>query len=178
MKSDAQDMSWNLSHTHFPLSNSGSGFFLDARIWGESLVVHSPPALFFFFKVRSARTLIPLFTPGSVHSGSASWDDCSRVFHDESPDSFPHYYLVSIVSLLWLFFFFLVKCVWVFRWNLQPAPLVEQQGSFTCHCGDMGWNEYWIEVSTDSSFWRKKILLLLLLGFEPITFWSQAQRST
>ena len=31
----------------------------------------------------SSRTLIPLFTPGSVHSGSASWDDCAWVFPDE-----------------------------------------------------------------------------------------------
>ena len=51
---------------------------------------------FFFFKVEiSSRTLIPLFRPGSVHSGSASGDDCDRVFQDELcvssfPDRFPH----------------------------------------------------------------------------------------
>ena len=44
----------------------------------------------------SSRTLIPLVMPGSVHSGSASWDDCGRMFHDELrvssfPDRFPHY---------------------------------------------------------------------------------------
>ena len=34
---------------------------------------------FFFFKVEiSLRTPIPLFRPGSVHSGWASWDDCGR----------------------------------------------------------------------------------------------------
>ena len=39
---------------------------------------------FFFFKVGiSSRALIPLFRPGSVHSGSASWDDCDQVFLDE-----------------------------------------------------------------------------------------------
>ena len=45
-----------------------------ARILGECWTIHSPPALFFFFfeeEIRS-RTLIPLFRPGSVHSGSAS----------------------------------------------------------------------------------------------------------
>ena len=49
-----------------------------AMILGECLIIYSPPALFFFFfKVEiSSRTLIPFFLPGSVHSGSASWDDC------------------------------------------------------------------------------------------------------
>ena len=43
-----------------------------------------PRQRFFFFKVEiSSGTLIPLFTPGSVHSGSASWDDCDRVFPAE-----------------------------------------------------------------------------------------------
>ena len=32
-----------------------------ARIWGECSAIHSPPSLFFFFKVElSSRTLIPL----------------------------------------------------------------------------------------------------------------------
>ena len=44
----------------------------------------------------SSRTLIPLFRPGSVHSGFAGLDDCDRVFPDELrvssfPDRFPHY---------------------------------------------------------------------------------------
>ena len=53
--------------------------------------------LFFFFKVEiSSRTLISLFRPGSVQSGSANWDDCDRVFPDVLrvslfPDRFPHY---------------------------------------------------------------------------------------
>ena len=39
---------------------------------------------FFFFKVEiSLHPPIPLFRPGSVHSGSASWDDCGQVFPDE-----------------------------------------------------------------------------------------------
>ena len=51
----------------------------------------------FFFKVEiSLCTLLPLFTPGSVHSGSASWDDRGIVFPDELhvslfPDMFQHY---------------------------------------------------------------------------------------
>ena len=46
----------------------GGGFFLAARILGEGSANHSPPPLFpkrFFI-------LIPLFTLGSVPSGSAS----------------------------------------------------------------------------------------------------------
>ena len=67
-------------------------FSLLARIRGECLTIHSPPALFFSsFQVKiSLRTLIPLFRPGSVHSGSGSWDDCDRVFPDElHVSSFP-----------------------------------------------------------------------------------------
>ena len=53
----------------------GVVFASGARIWGECWTIHSQPALFFFFffKVEiSFRTVIPLFTPGLVHSGSAS----------------------------------------------------------------------------------------------------------
>ena len=69
----------------------------------DNLFPASPPPLFFsflfffFFVVEiSSRTLIPLFGPGSVHSGSASGDDCDKVFTDElrvSPfaDRFSHY---------------------------------------------------------------------------------------
>ena len=44
----------------------------------------------------SLRTLIPRFMPGSVHSGSASRDDCGRMFPDKLrvsslPDMFLHY---------------------------------------------------------------------------------------
>ena len=39
---------------------------------------------------------IPFFMPGSVNSGSASWDNCGQMFPDKLcmslfPDSFPHY---------------------------------------------------------------------------------------
>ena len=56
-------------------------FSARAILLGECSTVHSPPALFFFFKVEiNLHKLIPLFRPGSVHSGSASRDDCDRVF--------------------------------------------------------------------------------------------------
>ena len=48
-------------------------FFSLARIFGECSTIYCLPALFFFFfEVEiTLRTLIPLFMPGSVHSGSA-----------------------------------------------------------------------------------------------------------
>ena len=68
------------------------------RILEECLTINSPPVLFFFFfKVEiSLCTLIPLFMPGSVHSGSASSDDCGRLFPDKFcvslfPDRFLYY---------------------------------------------------------------------------------------
>ena len=50
---------------------------------------------FFFFEVEiSSRTLIPLFLPESVHSGSTSWDDCGRMFPDKlRVSSFPERFL-------------------------------------------------------------------------------------
>ena len=61
--------------------------FLIAWIWAKCSTIHSPPAppppLFFpsFFPVEiSSRTPIPVLRPGSVHSGSANWDDCGWVF--------------------------------------------------------------------------------------------------
>ena len=36
-----------------------------------------------FVRAISSRTLIPLFTPGIVHSGLASGDVCDKVFPDE-----------------------------------------------------------------------------------------------
>ena len=46
-----------------------------ARTLGEHSTTHSPPALFVVVVVEveiNTRTLIPLFMPGSVHSGSAN----------------------------------------------------------------------------------------------------------
>ena len=57
---------------------------------------------FFFFWVEiSSRTLVPLFMTGSVHCGSASWDDCGRMFPDKLrvssfPDRFPHYACTTV----------------------------------------------------------------------------------
>ena len=76
-----------------------------ARILGNVRSFVPRLCFFFFFFVLfclfvevefSSRELIPLFMPESVHSGSASWNDCGRVFPDELrvssfPDGFPYY---------------------------------------------------------------------------------------
>ena len=65
---------------------------------------HSFPAcifFFFFFEVEiNLCTLIPLFRPGSIRSGSVSWDDCCWMFPDKLlvslfPNRFPHYALTE-----------------------------------------------------------------------------------
>ena len=64
------------------------------EFWGK-VTIQSPPALFFLMEISSC-TQIPLFRSESVHSGSASWDDCGWVFPDKLhmslfPDRFPYY---------------------------------------------------------------------------------------
>ena len=82
--------------------------------------------------------------PGSVHSGSANWDDCGWVFPDELqlnsfPDRFPTLCLgsgkVSKLRLRW------VKGMGVFRCNLPPTLSAKWPGSFTCHCDNTGVDE-------------------------------------
>ena len=107
---------------------------------------HSFPAcsfffLSFFFNVKiSSRTLITLFRPGSVHSGSASWDDCDWVFADELrvnsfPDRFPHYACTAAQSAHFGFVGSRVDtCLGV---TCHQHFWQEWPGSFTCHCGKL-----------------------------------------
>ena len=80
-----------------PVTKGSDGFFLTCQDFGRMFNNSFPACAFFFLKVEiSSRTLIPLIRPGSVHSGSASWDDCDSVFSDELhvssfPDRFQHY---------------------------------------------------------------------------------------
>ena len=58
--------------------------FPHVRGFWENVWQFIPHLHFFFLKVEiSLRTLIPLFKPGSVHSGSVSWDDCDQVLPDK-----------------------------------------------------------------------------------------------
>ena len=134
---------------------------------------------FFSFEAEiSSRTLSPLFRPGSVHSGSASRDDCDRVFLDELrvsslPDRFPHYIpgqqhsQPTPTSL--------GQGVRVFKCNLPPALLADRTGSVTCYCGNTG-----VERTPNNSqhtklTLEKKILPPPLPGFELATFRSRVR---
>ena len=121
----------------------GGGGYHFGRIFHHSFSGYASSSFFFpFFKVEnSSSTLIPLFMTGSVHSGSANWDDCGRIFPDKLrvssfPDMFPHYaWTAGIVSPLWLR---CVKGVCEFACNLPTELLAEWPGSFTCHRSDTG----------------------------------------
>ena len=92
-----------------------------AMIWGECSTIHSSAVLLFFSKVEiSFHTLIQLFRPGSDHSGSASQDNCGRVFPDKLCvslilDRFSHYTWTAAYSPLQLRW---VTGVCMFRCNL------------------------------------------------------------
>ena len=123
-----------------------------ARIWGECLTMHSLPALFFKVEI-SPHTLIPLIRPKSVHSGSASWDDCSWMFYDKLhvgffPNRSPHY-------------------AWTVAWSAHSnlaGPRVHAYLGVTCHlhfwqngqgllcttAATWGWNGCRIRVSKQS----------------------------
>ena len=58
---------------------SGGCFLLACEDFGGRFG-KSLPAYTFFWVEISSRTSTPLQEPGAVHSGSASWDDCGRVF--------------------------------------------------------------------------------------------------
>ena len=72
-------------------------FFLASDHFGRMLDHSFPGCAFLFFLLEiSSRTQILLFMPGSVHSGSASWDNCGpnvpwQVACELFPDRFPHY---------------------------------------------------------------------------------------
>ena len=145
-----------------------------ARILGESLIIHSPQALFFFFfKVEiSSHTLNPLFRPESVHSGSASWDDCGWMLSDKLHvssflDRFKHYAWTVAVSPLWLCW---VKGVSVLRCHLLSALLAEWPGSFTCHCSNTGVERTPNKSQHTKLPLEKKTVCPLLTEFKLATF--------
>ena len=70
-----------------------------------------------------------------------------------------------------------VKDVCVFRCNLPPALLAEWPGSFTCHCGNVGWNGHRMSQHRKLTL-EKKILPLLLPGLKVTTFRSWVWCST
>ena len=81
------------------MNNNGCDSFLACENFGR-MSDHSFSACAFFFSFFfceveiSSRTPIPLFMPGSVHSGSASCGDCDRIFPNKlRVSSFPNRFL-------------------------------------------------------------------------------------
>ena len=132
---------------------------------------------FFQVEVR-LRTLVPLLSPGSINSGSTSWDDCGWVFQ--------------------------TRCVWTrfligshttstqrqsqptptslgqgwFRCNLATVLLAEWPEFFTCHCGTTEVERTQNKSQHTKLTLEKKILQPLLPEFELATFRSRVRRST
>ena len=84
-----------ISKTYVFVVAIGVGFFLPCEDLGTMFDNSFPASAFFFWLEISPHKLIPLFRPGSVHSGSASWDDSNRAFPDQLlassfPYGFPH----------------------------------------------------------------------------------------
>ena len=130
-----------------------------------------------FLKIEiSSGTLIPLLRPGSEYSGSASWDDCARVFprFPKCSHTMPgqRHNQPTRTSLGQ------GKDVCVFRCNPPPALLAGWPGSFTCHCGNTG-VEWTPNKSQHTKLTLKKnIIPPLLPGFELTTFRVRIRRST
>ena len=160
---------WPSKHNTHKRSGGGGGgggvvaFSSRARIFLRIFNNSFPVcAFFFFFKVEiSSRKQIPLFWPGSVHSGSVSWDNCDQEFPDGlRVSSFPLRLRCA-------------KGACLLRCNLPPALLAKWPGSFTCHCSNMGVERTPNKSQHTKLTVEKKILLPLLLGFELTIFWSR-----
>ena len=152
----------------------GGLFLLTCQDFGRMFDHSFPACAFCCWSGDSTRTLIPLFMPGSVHSGSAGWDDCVRMFPDKLrvssfPDRFPHYAWTAAYSV----HSDLIGSNGVFRCNLPPAFLAEWPGSSTCHCGNTGVERTPNKSQHTKFTLEKKILPPLLPGFELVTFRSR-----
>ena len=119
------------------------------RGFEENVQPFIPSLCFFFFKleIRSC-TLIPLFMPESVHTGSASWNNCGQVFPDKLhvssfPNRFPHY-PCGTVSPLWLCW---VKDLGV---TCHLHFWQNDQGFLHATAVTRGWIRPWVRVSTQS----------------------------
>ena len=127
----------------------------------------------------SSRTLLPLFRPGSVHSGSASWNHFGRLFPDELrvssfPDRFPHYaWTAALPAHSDLVGSRVYACLGVtchlHFWQIDRGPL---------HATAVNGVQQTPNKSQHTKLTlEKKIFLPLMPGFELATFWSQVWHS-
>ena len=148
------------------------------RILGECSTNHTPPWLFFFQVEIRSRSLLPLSMQRSVHSGSASWDDCGRVFHDELrvssfPDWFPHYSCKAVFSAHSNF-----VGSKVYACLSGTCHLHFWQNDFGLLCGNTGMERTPNKSQHTTLTLEKKILPPLLPRFERATFGLRVRRST
>ena len=130
------------------------GSFLAYEDFGRMFDNSFLACTFFFFLVEiGSRALIPLFRPGSGQSGSASREDCDRVFPDELrvssfPDRFPHYAWTTAQSVhnhfvrSKLYACLGVTChlhFWQDNWGLLRATAITR-----------GWNGHRMRISIQS----------------------------
>ena len=163
--------------------SSMAAFFSHVRRFRENVLRFIPRLRFLFVccKVEiSSRPLIPLFRPGSVHSGWATWDDCDQMFPDELrvssfPDRFLHYAWTATQSA---------------HSDFDESRVYACLGA-TCHLHfwqndrgllratavTRGWNGHRNRSQHTKLTLEKKILPPLLQGFELATFRSRVQRS-
>ena len=121
----------------------------------EGSTNHSPPAHFCCLLVLveiSSHEPISLFLPGSVHSSSASWDDCERSFPDQLRVSaarflgrFPHYAWTAQSSHSDFVGLGVYACL-----DITCLPLFWQNGRGLLRATGVtrGWNGHRIRVST------------------------------
>ena len=123
----------NFQPTHY--CQCAGSFFFTSEDLGRMFDRFISCLHFFFFCLVeiSSCTRIPLFLPGLVHRGSASWDNCGlnsltscvwACLLIGSLNMPEHNCIVSPLRLHW------IKSACVFRCNLPPALLAEWQGSF------------------------------------------------
>ena len=110
------------------------------ELLGDGLITLSPLFFFFFEVEMSLHTPIPLFRPGLVHSGSASWDDSGWAFPTTSNQRINknHRYIFdfacacesvmqSIFYWLWRFSLkqmFIVQFSMLYRRIIEATPLI------------------------------------------------------
>ena len=118
----------------------------------------------------SLHTLIPLFMPGSVYSGSASWDDRGQVFPDKLCGA--RFRIVPTLCLN----SGIVGPLWLCLGQGVCALLAEWPGYFTCCCSNMGVEWTRNKSQCTNLTLEKKIPLPLLPGLKVAAFWIRVWR--
>ena len=127
----------------------------------------------------SSRTLIPLLMPGSVHNGSAGWDNCGWMFPDQLrvsslPDRFSYYTWTTAESAHSDFVGSRVHVSLGVTCHLHFGRMI---GVFYMQLLEHDSRTDTEQESTHKVDSREETLPLLLPGFEPATFRSWVRRS-